>query len=190
MGLPQSLENKISDILSNPFSYKWEVQGFGMLRTYLDKDTRLQIWLKDFIVPDVTDVHTHPWNFTSYIYQGEIINHTFTESPLGFSYRGILFDRCLILTGENAYVKSKETVDLVSIGHTKYKQGQHYYHSKDVPHRIDFLDGTITILTKDTINPNSLAYSYTKMGKEWVSAAPRPATEEEILIFIEAANKI
>lgn len=45
--------NKVNDVLENPFNYIWELQGFGMLRTYIDKNTRLQIWLKEFIIDDV-----------------------------------------------------------------------------------------------------------------------------------------
>ena len=62
----------VKQVMENPFNYEWELQGFGMLRTYIDKDTRLQIWLKDFIVPGVTDIHTHPWDFESFIYKDKL----------------------------------------------------------------------------------------------------------------------
>ena len=48
----------VEKILNNPLDYEWELQGFGMLRTYIDKDTRMQIWLNSFIIQDVTDIHT------------------------------------------------------------------------------------------------------------------------------------
>ena len=180
------VDKKIKQVLDNPFDYEWELQGFGMLRTYISKDTRLQIWLKDFIVPDVTDVHTHPWDFVSYIYQGEITNHLFIKDI----EVGEIYDRCLILTGEHAYVKEKEKVILNKISNKKYTKGDTYRHGKYVPHRIDFIDGTITILTKENIHEDSLAYSYVPNGGEWVSAAPRIAEPEEIRNFIEAANKL
>lgn len=179
--------------MENPFDYKWELQGFGMLRTYIDKDTRLQIWLNDFIVPDVTDIHTHPWDFESFIYQGQIKNNIFKEyiihEPIFDDWD--FFDRCLILTGENAYVKERLPVILRLLDNIEYNRGDKYFHGKDIPHRISFIDGTITILTKSNIHEDSLAYSYVR-GKdnEWVSAAPRPATNEEIQIFIDAAIKL
>ena len=108
----------VKKILNNPLDYEWELQGFGMLRTYIDKDTRMQIWLNSFL------------------------------------------------------------------------KGETYDHSKDVPHRIDFIDGTITILTKRNKEKQSFAYSYVKSGREWVSAAPRPATKKEILTFIDAAKRL
>lgn len=189
--ITRELDDKVKYILENPFDYGWELQGFGMLRTYIDKNTRLQIWLNDFIVPGVTDVHTHPWDFTSTIYQGSIINHVFVDHELTDKVEGgENYDRCLILTGENAYVKERTLVKLTNWSNLDYYRGDMYYHYKNAPHRIDFMDGTITILTKGNINPDNLAYSYTKPGEEWVSAAPRLATPEEINTFINAANNL
>ena len=178
----------VKHVMENPFNYEWELQGFGMLRTYISKNTRLQIWLKDFIVPGVTDIHTHPWDFESFIYQGQIVNHCWRESS---KLDGVTFDRCLILTGEKAYVKERTQVILKVIGNQKYTRGMVYNHEKNIPHRIDFVDGTITILTKSNIHEDSLAYSYViGIGNEWVSAAPRLATKEEIIPFINAASKL
>ena len=182
----------VKNVMENPFNYEWELQGFGMLRTYIDKDTRLQIWLKDFIVPNVTDIHTHPWDFQSFIYQGQITNyifkeHEYHEPPFDSWYE---YNRCLILTGEHAYVKEKEKVLLYGYGTYSFTKGDTYFHGKNIPHRIDFVDGTITILTKQNIQKDNLAYSYVPNGGEWVSAAPKIATNKEVRIFIEAANKL
>lgn len=186
------MKEKVEKILNNPFDYDWELQGFGMLRTYIDKNTRLQIWLNSFIVPGVTDVHTHPWDFESYIYQGSITNYIFKEhnyhEPHFNSWHE--YDRCLILTGEHAYVKEKEKVLLDGYGTYSFTKGDKYFHGKNIPHRIDFVDGTITILTKQNIQKDNLAYSYVPNGGEWVSAAPKMATNKEVRIFIEAANKL
>lgn len=182
-------ESIVKDVLEHPFNYQWELQGFGMLRTYIDKDTRLQIWLKKYIVEDVTDVHTHPWDFTSYIYQGKIVNNCYSEHPFKVSPNDneMSFDRCLILTGENAYVKEKIKVLLRKDSSIPYRSGETYHHDKTIPHRIDFIDGTITILSKRNIDVNSLAYSYVPNGKDWVSAAPKIATVGEIREFIKSA---
>jgi hypothetical protein len=177
--------NKVNDVLENPFNYIWELQGFGMLRTYIDKNTRLQIWLKEFIIDDVTDIHTHPWDFNSLIYQGEIINHCYEESETGIPY-----NKCLIVTGENAYVKESNIIKLKTLTKRTYKKGDIYFHNKDIPHRIDFKDGTITILTKSNIQENSLAYSYANPFRGWVSAAPRLAKYSEVKTFINAAQKL
>lgn len=183
----------VKKVMENPFDYEWELQGFGMLRTYIDKDTRLQIWLKEFIVPNVTDVHTHPWDFTSYIYQGRVTNYSFHESSTQRPYldRYEEYDRCLILTGEKAFVHEKTKVFLQMCNTDIFTKGKIYKHRRDVPHRIRFTDGTITILTKSNIQEHNLAYSYVKgIDNEWVSAAPRPATKEEIQTFIDAASNM
>ena len=183
----------VKNVMENPFNYEWELQGFGMLRTYIGENTRLQIWLKEFIVPNVTDVHTHPWDFTSYIYQGRITNYIFHESdtPRPYLDRYEEYDRCLILTGENAFVHERNKVFLKIQDKVVYNKGKFYSHKKSIPHRISFMDGTITILRKSNIQEDSLAYSYVKgVDNEWVSAAPRPATKEEIQTFINAANKV
>ena len=188
----KELCKRAKHVMENPLEYSWELQGFGMLRTYIDKDTRLQIWLKEFIVPNVTDIHTHPWDFESYIFQGEITNYCFSELPpiTPEFNKGYEYDRCLILTGENAYVKERTRVLIMEAYSFRYTKGDNYKHSKLIPHRIDFIDGTITVLTKENIHPNSLAYSYVKDDGEWVSAAPRIATDEEVMTFILAANKL
>lgn len=202
-------EETFLDILKNPLNYKWEVQGLGMLRTYLDDNTRFQIWNKDLIVEDVTDVHTHPWDFISVILQGKITNHIYKElaEPVDKSKK---YFRCLITTGEDAYVKEKQEVYLSKLGKYPYYKGTFYVHKKHIPHKIKFKDGTITVLNK--INKNgecvyekyvkytdnhiivlgqdkksSEAYTYVKDGKEWVSAMPRPAKEHEIYDTIKKA---
>ena len=196
------------DILKNPFNYEWEVQGLGMLRTYLNKDTRFQIWNKDLIVDGVTDIHTHPWDFISVILQGKITNHIYKEYTGQVSTSKKYF-RCLINTGEDAYVKEKNEVYLLKYDKNTYT-GNFYIHKKHVPHKITFKDGTITVLNKFNKNDEdeteknvkyndnhitiigqnkkiSEAYTYVKDGKEWVSAMPRPAKDYEIYDTVKKA---
>lgn len=177
----------IDDVLSNCNRYKWEIHGFGMLRTYINENTRLQIWHNDYTVEQVTDIHTHPWDFTSTIMQGYVKNIIYEEHELNDTDIDDIYDRCLILTGEHAYVKEKTKVKLVKKTQLMYTKGDTYKHKKDIPHRISFCDGTITVLTKENMNPDSLAYSYVENTLEWVSAAPRLATDNEIQEFIKKA---
>lgn len=185
-----ALKLKIKELLENPLDYEWEIQGFGMLRTYIDKDTRVQIWHNDYKVPNVTDIHTHPWNFTSKIIQGVMRNICFVETEHNDKSSRGTYNRCLILTGENAYVKEKTKVNLTKQTPSIYIKGTKYKHRKDVPHRTDYVNGTITVLTKKAINEDSLAYSYTPGDSDWVSAAPRIATKGEILFFVNSALEL
>ena len=188
------------DILKNPFKYEWEIQGFGMMRTYIAENTRLQIWNSNLVIKDVTDVHTHPWDFSSVILQGKIINIIYKEVSETY-YKAKKYNRCLIETGEDAYIKEATEVYLRKAGRYTYEHNRKncknytnvYTHKKHIPHKIKFVDGTITVLTKlnisNDINNRKLAYSYVKDGMEWISAAPRPATKEEIVDTITKALK-
>lgn len=191
-------EETLLEILKNPFNYEWEVQGFGMMRTYIAENTRLQIWNSDLVVENVTDIHTHPWDFYSTILQGKIINIKYKECAKSY-YKAKKYSRCLIETGENAYVKEAKEVYLRKSGRYTYEYNRKdckeytdiYTHKKHIPHKIKFVDGTITVLTKINISENihdrKLAYSYVKDGMDWVSAVPRPATKEEIVCTIAKA---
>lgn len=186
------IKNKVREMLNNPLDYEWEIQGFGMLRTYIDANTRVQIWHNNYKIPNVTDIHTHPWDFTSFIIQGYMQNLCFIESKIENETvpEDIIYNRCLILTGEHAYVKEKTKVILSRDTNIKYTNGMEYTHKKDVPHRTEYSNGTITVLTKNNINKDSLAYSYTKGDSEWVSAAPRIATNEEVMFFVNEALEL
>ena len=187
------LDVNIDKILENPFLYNWEYQGFGMIRIYLDKDIRLQIWSNDYKINNVTDIHTHPWDFKSLIVQGQLINNIYAELPYEDKFKytdNELFNKCLIETGDKAYVMESKKIILNKHISNIYKEGETYYHNKDIPHNIEFINGTITLLTKYNKNQNSLAYSYVKLDNVWVSAAPRPASRDEIEHFVNVAKKL
>src|SRR5258708_2352757 len=60
---------------------EWSVQGFGMLRTYLDEQHtyRLNIWTDELASPGVSLIHDHPWHFHSWILAGKLTNEIFKE---------------------------------------------------------------------------------------------------------------
>jgi len=72
-------------------SYEWQVQGFGMLRTYLDGpgEPRLQIWDQRLATWSNNAIHDHPWAFTSTILAGTLFNQRYeirtvaTHAPNG-----------------------------------------------------------------------------------------------------------
>lgn len=63
-------------ILENWRDHEWQVQGFGMLRTYLPGDTepRLQVWDQRLATWSNNAIHDHPWAFRSTIYAGTLFN--------------------------------------------------------------------------------------------------------------------
>lgn len=59
--------------------YEWQVQGFGMLRTYLDGpgEPRLQVWDQRIATWSNNAIHDHPWAFRSTIYAGTLFNQRY-----------------------------------------------------------------------------------------------------------------
>lgn len=73
----------IADVLTKHGNRPWSLQGFGMLRTYLGPALRLHIWDPRFRVQNVTEIHDHPWHFTSIVLAGRMRNVRYTCVPAG-----------------------------------------------------------------------------------------------------------
>lgn len=173
----------VKKILTNPLNYEWELQGFGMLRLYLDKEIRLQVWSKKYQTKNVSIIHTHPWNFKSTIICGQMTNILYSEKEFP-QYKENNFYKSRILTGKNAKQFNTKEVCLIESKRTSYKPNECYYHDKTEPHKTEFIDGTVTIIERSNRSKENHAYSYWEIehGENgWVSAAPRLATKQEIL---------
>lgn len=84
-----ALRASVKSILQeSPWNRDWTVQGFGMLRCYLDSDKRfrLNIWDDRLAVPHVSVIHDHPWSFDSWIINGIFHNQRFEEASHGMPY--------------------------------------------------------------------------------------------------------
>src|SRR5438128_2625892 len=77
----------VKAILEEAGSYKWQLQGLGMLRLYLSKATRLHVWHGGFATPGASTIHTHPWDFTSTVIAGSLENILYKEGS-GEKYLG------------------------------------------------------------------------------------------------------
>lgn len=177
-------------ILENASSYHWTLQGFGMLRLYM-KGYRLHVWSDNHKVNSVSEMHTHPWNFTSKIIAGTLQNHIYkTGIPSGpgewMYQQKIKCGEGGGLTGERErkYV-FLETVDI-------YYEGDSYNQRFDEIHVSNPADGAVTLVERkvpENVSPDH-AYVYYPVGTEWVSAEPRKATNAEVKEITEnALNK-
>lgn len=93
----------VKSILENPTpqTRNWSLQGFGFLRSYLSSELRLHVWDSRYRVKNVSGIHTHPWDFDSYIVAGEL--HQFRYKEVGINRRDIEeFDA----TAPDAYFRS------------------------------------------------------------------------------------
>jgi hypothetical protein len=165
---------------------EWTLQGFGMLRLYLSKEWRLHVWSPDtHAIKDVSTIHTHPWDFTSYVLSKTIDNMRYTERqpPFAnvcdppFSRR---MKKATIVCGSAAeIVGDVEDVVLVGGQLETYQPGDVYTQKAHEIHKSTPEPGTVTLVRRTFHADTEHAQVYWT-GPEWVDAKPRPATREEI----------
>jgi hypothetical protein len=169
-------------ILKEGKHYPWQIQGFGMLRMYLSDQYRLNIWDSRYRVPNVSLMHTHPWDFESLIVAGELTNYRFSFSPDGDEY-----DRALIKPGPGGGLTTNDgRVTLRCHAKETYWSGGVYAQNANEIHVSAPTDGTVTLNRRQRVGED-LAHVYWPAGKSWVSAEPRNATEEEVAAIVSRA---
>lgn len=182
------MKNIILDRLYNYDQYEWSLQGFGFLRLYLDDDRvyRLHVWDDRYRVEGVSDIHNHPWSFTSQIIAGSLTNHLYHEQNTLDQFNTTIKQR--ILTGENAKPSAPpENTHLIRYSNTTYVQGSIYHQRADEIHRTYPSRGAITLIKREFEQDRDHADVYFPTGQEWVDAAPRRATKEEVKDIMENA---
>jgi hypothetical protein len=177
----------VKTILENPWSYDWTVQGLGMLRMYLPgpDNLRLHIWDQKLAVPNVSKIHTHPWNFESFVVCG-IVNNQRYEEICPSNFGGNSYWKQSLQCGIGGCVKGEPvTVRIAADPYEQYREGETYHQLADEIHYSNPADGSIT-LVKRTVPEGRLAdmayvyWPYTHGITGWVSAEPRKATRKEI----------
>lgn len=185
-------EREVLDLLRHPWGHPWTIQGFGMLRLYLDAGQvgRLHIWdTKQMAVEDVSTVHDHPWDLDSRIISGMLCNQRYDVvgySPCGS--RGEPWMAQLIKTGEGGHPLDapqqwwlrRRPVETYSPGDTYHQDAPEIHES--LPSR-----GCVTVVQRTFSRQRDIATSLYRDTVEWVSAEPRPATREEIAHFTTLA---
>lgn len=186
------IKQLVRPILERPFNREWSLQGFGMLRTYLDNDRiwRLHIWTHDHAVDNVSTIHTHPWDFKSTIIAGEVKNQRFKRlnNPRPDAPFVKRYQEQLIKCGPGGCaISSPEPVALFAFGEERYREGASYQQKAEEIHRSMPQDGTVTIIERVFGSNVDDAYVFFPDGEEWVSAEPRDATRQEIKDITEKA---
>lgn len=176
---------------------KWTVQGFGFIRLYMPNDCRLNIWHHKLTYdPQPSMLHTHPWNFVSEVVHGLLVNKRYRQVPAQLDndeggpvvYRCASFKKKRIRPGICIMDLSEPTlVSLVGGEAEVYTTGQSYYQDAHEIHETMFVDGTITINARERVGNDEADVLWLHHGRggaqEWVSAEPRPATDEEVLLI-------
>jgi len=164
-------------ILENALAFTWTLQGFGMLRTYIGHSHRLHIWDSRYSVPNVSDIHTHPWNFDSTVVAGRMINLRYERRNDNSNSHMEQIIKC----GEGGGlcgVPKREY--LVCSGSESLSEGESYHQEAHEIHRSIPESGTVTLVKRTVKSDPDHASVFWPLGQSWVSAEPRPATAEEI----------
>src|SRR5664279_5364889 len=84
----QTLEQTlVRNILEHAADYPWRIQSIGVLAVWLDdqRSYRLNVWDPEGAIGD-PPVHDHPFDFTSTVIVGELVNTRYVEDPGGREY--------------------------------------------------------------------------------------------------------
>lgn len=166
-------------VLSEHTRFEWTVQGFGMLRTYLPDDMRLNVWSSTLSVKDVSLIHDHPWDFESYVVAGELRNTRLKPTP-SFYAEPLQLEFRLIKPGEGLeFLTPSQRIDLFVSDTERYDEGMTYRQVAAEVHVSNPTDGTVTLNKRTRRGPDQ-ARVFWKVGKQFVSAEPRPATADEV----------
>jgi hypothetical protein len=187
-------ESKVAEVLDHPEDYTWTLQGFGMLRTYLDPDekARLHIWDLDSAVPDVSTMHNHPWDFTSQLYYGGLVNYRYDitkANPNHHCYPTHLASP--IRTGEGGFIHGKPYLVTASLTETETLwPGDSYHQEAEEFHESMPMPGTVTVIEREFTKVRDQAVTCWAKNGKWVSAEPRPATEAEVRHFLDKVSEV
>lgn len=175
----------VKKILENALSYKWSLQGLGMLRLYLNDEVRLHVWNTDFEFPDASTMHTHPWHFESEVIVGQLKNILYY--PMS---DGRLYKRALIKCGEGCEISTPEEILLTAMAPVLYTEGRIYCEAAQDIHSSHPENGTVTIVTRTFLEDRDHAYVFWPADKDWNSAEPRPATDEEVIAITKHSLEV
>lgn len=181
-GITRELVRKV---LEQAMRYQWTLQGFGMLRLNLGKEARIHVWDDRYAVPNVSVIHTHPWDLDSTILSGRLLNVRYLQIPVANSFKSPTHLRQSIATGEGGGLRGEPMpVYLVDQPVEVCLPRSAYHQEADEIHESRPDRGTVTLLQRPKGPPLELAHVYWPHGTNWVSAEPRPATWDEVSTIV------
>lgn len=180
----------VKAILQAHDKFTWSVQGLGMLRMYLNRTARLHIWDTALKVPGVSELHTHPWDFSSMVLAGSLTNTIYRDvSGEPTHYKQSI--RC----GEGGALEgSAAQVSLRVESERKYGIGGIYSEQSELIHKTTpGLRGTVTLVHRRFKSDTEHAHVYWPVedGENgWVSAEPSIVASEVVAVSVAEALKL
>jgi hypothetical protein len=187
-------DQEVKRILLDWKDYNWQVQGFGMLRTYLEGEgePRLQVWDQRLAVWGNGAIHDHPWDFRSRIIAGTLFNQRYRRwqrngtsmtdiDLIGKHHEFEWYNEVKIKPGEEGgqLDKKPKRVELRKEPLEIYTKTDEYTQFADELHQTRYINGTVTMIERMRVREADTASSLWKDG-EWVFFRPRPATAQEV----------
>jgi hypothetical protein len=171
---------RVRDILEHPAGFPWRMQEIGLLGLRLDdrRAFRLHAWDPESRVGD-SPVHDHPYDFTSTVIVGELVNTRYVEDPNGVEY-----ERHRYRPADEGDRRT-DSVRLVGRAETLVA-GDRYRQRADELHTSHQTPGTVTVIGCSPFEERELTVC-TAPGTPWVSGLARPATAEEVQRITRAA---
>lgn len=163
------------------YNHNWSLQGLGMLRLNITRELRLHIWDSRFKTPGVSTIHTHPWDLTSCILAGTLIQNRFVASEDFEQLSNSVFDfklynRIKLKCGpkgaeKQTEISAPERVCLHRYPDEVFEEGDAYSQTASEIHESFPEDGTITLVHKqyDPARDDS-AYVFYPAGGRWGDA--------------------
>lgn len=185
----------VEKILKHATAFKWQLQGLGMLRTYISPAVRLHVWDSRYRVENVSMIHDHPWDFESLIIAGVVRQHRFAEipivtAPIAYATSGCFtpdikaYNFSVLHCGPGGCQTTEPAVCYLARQEEEmYRTGEKYWQRATEIHKSLPEDGTVTLVTRTVPkggNPD-LARVFWPAGTKWGSAEPREATLEEVV---------
>ena len=170
----------VRNILEHPSDYPWRMQDIGLLGLRLDdrREYRLHLWDPAHCVGD-PPVHDHPYDFTSLVIAGELVNTRYDRAPDGTEYA-----RHRYRPGDESDRRT-DAVRLVASA-TTLSAGERYSQSARELHSSHQVPGTVTLIRCGPFEDRELTVCLAP-GAPWVTAESRPATAAEVRRITGAA---
>jgi len=170
---------RVRHILEHAHEHPWRIQDIGLLALRLDdrREHRLHVWDRAGVPP----IHDHPYDFTSTVIVGELVNTRYVEDPSGVEYAR---ERYALGDEEE---RRDDTVRLVGTSET-LRAGARYHQRADELHDSRPVPGTVTVLEFQPVSPDPPELTVCRRrGTPWVSGQARAATWAEVERITAAA---
>ncbi|HEY1741362.1 MAG TPA: hypothetical protein VGI86_21795 [Acidimicrobiia bacterium] len=165
----------VRNILEHAADYPWRVQHTGVLGLWLDDQRRyrLHVWDPEGAVGE-PPIHDHPFDFTSSVIVGELVNTRYEEHPDGREY---LRERYV---PGNESDRRADTVRLLGTPET-LRAGAEYRQVARELHDSRQIPGTVTVLHFEQMFDDLPELTVCRApGTPWVTGNPRTATADEV----------